>query len=70
MEKKKNQTWGPLFCLIILVLDVLKLNEELSSASPDQTMVILYGAGVVIIIIALIFAVVKSVKAKKQSETK
>lgn len=64
-EKKKNKVWGPVFCLFLLVLDGLKLMEELSKTEPDQTYVILYGAGVVIIIIALIVAIAKSIKAKK-----
>lgn len=68
-ENKKNKTWGPLFCLIILALDVFSLMQELAKPEPDQMIVYLYGFGVVIIIIAFIVAVVKKSKEKKE-ETK
>ena len=66
-KKKKNQTWGPLFCLFILLLDVLQLVTEMGKAEPDQTMIYLYGFGVVIIFIALIVAIVKKAKDKKNN---
>lgn len=64
-EKKKNKTWGPIFCLFILVLDVFKLLEEQSQPSPDQTLIILYEVGVVAIVIAFVVSIVRLVKEKK-----